>query len=56
MPSILVGNQLGINNKTVIIFAHELFHAMSWHYGVFENTEEDEKLAREFTEYIGLGH
>lgn len=44
-----------INPKLITIFSHELFHAMSWHYKTFENSEKDEMLAVEFTEYLGLG-
>lgn len=44
-----------INPKLITIFSHELFHAMSWHYKIFENSEKDEMLAVEFTEHLGLG-
>lgn len=45
------------------IFSHELFHALSMHYGVFdshgnttaERVRTDEMLASEFTQYLGLG-
>ncbi len=44
-----------------ITFVHELFHCMSMHYGIFaqhpfgQRPEYDERLAREFTEWIGMG-
>ena len=44
-------------------YVHELFHAMSMYYGVYDNhpggwstkTAADEKLARGFTEWLGYG-
>jgi hypothetical protein len=44
-------------------FVHELFHAMSMYYGVYDNhpgnyaqkTAQDEKLAQDFTEWLGYG-
>lgn len=44
-------------------FVHEMFHAMSMHYGVYDNhpgtwmekTEADERCAQEFTEWLGYG-
>lgn len=44
-------------------FVHELFHALSMHYGVYDShpgtleqkTEVDEALAQEFTEGLGYG-
>lgn len=44
------------------IFSHELFHALSMHYGIFDahaNTDservaKDEKLALEFEKYLGV--
>jgi len=49
---------LSSNFKTV--FAHELFHAMSYQFGIFQQyssnqTATDEKMARKFTQFIGLG-
>jgi hypothetical protein len=44
-----------------ITFVHELFHCMSMHYGIFEQhpagrrPEYDERLAREFTTWLGMG-
>ena len=46
-----------------LVFVHELFHAMSMFYGVFEahpgsdwdKVEADEQLARAFTVSMGLG-
>lgn len=37
-------------NKT---FIHELFHALSIHYGLYKNPSSDEKLARKFEEKYG---
>jgi hypothetical protein len=42
---------------------HELWHAMSWYYGIFQRHPgnesqrliRDEKLAVGFTEWLGLG-
>jgi hypothetical protein len=44
-------------------FMHELFHAMSMYYGVYDShpgdwsakTAADEKLAQDFTEWLGYG-
>ena len=44
------------------IFTHELFHAMSMHYGIFDSHDDDNKeklikdeaLARAFTKYLGF--
>lgn len=44
-------------------FVHELFHSMSMYYGVYDNhpgnwgekTAADEKLAENFTEWLGYG-
>ncbi len=49
-----------INNRFVTIFAHEIFHAMSWYYGLYQIYErepavEDEEMAVLFTQFIGLG-
>jgi len=44
-----------INPITLTVFAHELFHALSWYYGIFHDPEVDETLAQEFTQYLGLG-
>jgi len=46
-----------------VTFVHEMFHAMSMFYGVYENhtgnysekTAKDEALAQEFTEWLGYG-
>jgi hypothetical protein len=46
-----------------ITFVHEIFHSMSMYYGVYDNhsgswsqkTKTDEKLASEFTEWLGYG-
>ena len=50
-----------VNHRFVTIFAHELYHAMSWHSGVYASYSEanksakDERLARAFTRYLNLG-
>jgi hypothetical protein len=44
-----------------VTFVHEMFHAMSMFYGVYDNhpgnwgqkTERDERLAKEFTNWLG---
>jgi len=48
--------------KFVIVTAHELFHAMSYASGVFhqhkpasDRDDIEEEMARQFTEYLGLG-
>jgi hypothetical protein len=46
-----------------VTFVHELFHSMSMYYGVYDNhggtyaqkTAADERLAVEFTEWLGYG-
>lgn len=46
-----------------VTFVHELFHAMSMYYGIYDNhpgnwsqkTAADERLAVEFTEWLGYG-
>ena len=48
------------NAEFKTVFAHELFHAMSYQYGIYnqhegDKDEADEKLARKFTRYLGLG-
>lgn len=48
------------NTEFKTIFAHELFHAMSYQYGIYsqhndDRDEADEKLARKFTKFLGLG-
>lgn len=42
------------------IFAHEVYHSLSFNSGLYDNlpgnkSVVDEKLAREFTRYLGLG-
>lgn len=50
-----------MNSRFVTILAHELYHAMSWHYKVYDNYQEqdksvqDEKMARKFTKFLNLG-
>jgi hypothetical protein len=43
-----------------VVFVHELFHAASYHYGIYNQHTgnkdlKDEKLAQDFTDYIGYG-
>lgn len=47
------------NEATLEVFAHELFHAMSWQSGLFAQHpvprgEADERLARRFTASLGI--
>lgn len=49
-----------VNNRFVTIFAHEMFHALSWHNGVYQShlgdkSQKDELLAVKFTQYLNLG-
>lgn len=52
-----------VNRKFVVVFAHELFHALSWYAGTIQSyrltgknvSETDEKNAQKFTEFLGLG-
>lgn len=52
-----------IDSEYNVTFVHELFHSMSMHYGVYDNhpgtwaekTATDERLAVEFTEWLGYG-
>ncbi len=51
------------DNEFDVTFVHEMFHSMSMYYGVYDNhpgswtnkTKADEKLASEFTEWLGYG-
>lgn len=43
-----------------VVFMHELFHAASYHYGVYDQhsgdkDKKDEVMARDFTAYLGYG-
>lgn len=60
----------GYKNKTIfvrndvpsrefsIVFLHELYHAQSHHYGIYDNlknpSHDDEILAHKFTDYLGF--
>lgn len=52
-----------MREETAMVLSHEIFHAMSMHYGIYETHnadinrcgEKDEELADEFTESLGLG-
>lgn len=48
-----------INKEVVTVFAHELYHAMSWYMKVNDIYRNDsrieEKMAQEFTEFMKLG-
>lgn len=57
---VLAGNGKEANLEFKTIFAHELFHAMSYQFGIFNQhsgnqTIADEKMARRFTKFLGLG-
>ena len=49
------------NRNFMVVFAHELFHAMSYESGVFHQHSADgrenieENMAQDFTEFLGLG-
>lgn len=51
------------DSQSNVTFVHEMFHSMSMFYGVYDNhsgswsrkTEADERLATEFTEWLGYG-
>lgn len=51
------------DSEFMVTFVHEMFHSMSMFYGVYDNhpgswaqkTNADEKLAAEFTEWLGYG-
>lgn len=48
-----------VDSKVQSIWAHELYHALSYHFKVYENlgddaAQEDEKLADKFTDFIGM--
>ena len=48
-----------INQTAVLVFVHELYHAMSWHFKVndyYHNSAiVEETMAQEFTQFMGLG-
>lgn len=49
-----------LNAEFKTVFAHELFHALSWKYGIYnqhlgDKDVIDEKMARQFTRHLGLG-
>lgn len=49
-----------VNNSFKTVFAHELGHALSNYYGIYSShkgnkDEADERLAKNFTKYLGLG-
>jgi len=52
----------GLPNEAFMhTFAHEIFHAMSYFYGLwqshpFDKDDWDEQLARAFTRHIGFGN
>lgn len=57
--SIYIGNDVlnddgSTNRRFVTIFSHELFHAMAWYYEITKPID-DEEVARQFTEFLGLG-
>ncbi len=57
---VLLNDGVTANNDFKTTFAHELFHAISYYYGVYyqhngNKSGVEEKLAEDFTEYLGLG-
>lgn len=49
-----------VNDRFVTVFAHEMAHAMSFFYGIYQShdgnrEEQEEDLAIGFTEFVGLG-
>ena len=57
---VLLGDGKTTNHETIKVFVHEMFHAMSWHYGAFNQhpgrkDSVEENMAQEFTIYLGLG-
>lgn len=43
-----------------VVFVHEMFHAASYYYGIYNQHKgnknlKDERMARDFTDYIGYG-
>ena len=53
-------SKTSINKGFMHTFAHELFHALTYHYRIWhalpgDKDREDEKLARDFTAFIGFG-
>lgn len=59
MRNDVINEDGSINKKTVTIFAHELYHAMSWQYQVnnlyYNDAKTEEEMALNFTQYLGLG-
>lgn len=58
LHDIFIYNQIN-DKKFVIVLAHELFHALSWHNGIYKShngnkNKADEILAIRFTKYLGL--
>lgn len=48
------------NDRFITIFAHEMFHALSYHNGIYQHHsgdkgQKDERLAIKFTMWLGLG-
>lgn len=59
MWSMVLNENSSVNQKFATIFSHELFHAMSHYSKLYLNyrgssAEQDEKMAQEFTQYLGL--
>lgn len=49
-----------INYRFKTVFAHELYHALSYYYGIYyqysgDKNKIDEQLAQDFSAYLGLG-
>lgn len=48
-----------VSNTTLLVFTHELYHAMSWHFKIndyYHNSAIiEEAMAQKFTTFMGLG-
>lgn len=56
----ILNSDSSVNERFITIFTHEMFHAMSWHYGIFQRhvgnkSLIEEKLAVSFTKFLNLG-
>lgn len=55
----IIGEDGTVNKKAVTVFAHEMYHALSWKSRVNDSYHNDakteEEMALNFTQYLGLG-
>ncbi len=56
----VLNEDMTVNLKFKTVFAHELFHALSYQYDIYNQhrgnkDQVDEELSQKFTEYLGLG-